>query len=64
MEKRAVPEPLRRIQEARHHDPFEVLGCHITGNTALVRVFLPQAEQANLVEADDPPRPGGVVRNG
>ena len=52
MKKRAVPEPLRRIQEARHHDPFEVLGRHITGETAIVRAYLPQAEQASLVEAD------------
>jgi len=44
-----LPEPLRRIVEARHHDPYAVLGRHDNGDgTATVRVFLPQAEQVRL----------------
>ena len=49
-----VPEPLQRIIEARHHDPFEVLGRHLEGNRAVVRVFLPGAESVALVEASEP----------
>ena len=47
-----LPEPLRRIVEARHHDPFEVLGRHATDDgNAVVRVFLPQAERARIKAA-------------
>ncbi len=49
-----VPESLHRIIEARHHDPFEVLGRHLDGVRARVRVFLPDAESAILVEASEP----------
>jgi 1,4-alpha-glucan branching enzyme len=49
-----VPESLQRIIEARHHDPFEVLGRHLDGDAAVVRVFLPDAETASLVEAAEP----------
>ncbi len=40
----------RRIQEARHHDPFEVLGKHIIGNNEVVRVFIPGASQVRIAE--------------
>ncbi|EIC21684.1 1,4-alpha-glucan branching protein GlgB [Thiorhodovibrio frisius] len=44
-----LPEPLRLIVEARHHDPFEVLGRHaLEDGRAVVRVFLPQAERVRL----------------
>jgi 1,4-alpha-glucan branching enzyme len=48
----SLPEPLLRIVEARHHDPFEVLGRHELedGNTA-VRAILPQAERARINDA-------------
>ncbi|SDX39349.1 1,4-alpha-glucan branching protein GlgB [Thiocapsa roseopersicina] len=49
-----VPEPLQRIIEARHHDPFEILGRHLEGDRAVVRVFLPGAESVALVEASEP----------
>ncbi len=38
-----LPESLQRIIEARHHDPFEVLGRHIDGKMAVLRVLLPKA---------------------
>ena len=47
-----LPEPLQRILEARHHDPFEVLGRHPSGARVTVRAFLPWAERARIVEAD------------
>jgi 1,4-alpha-glucan branching enzyme len=46
-----LPEPLARIVEARHHDPFEVLGRHVTGTNATVCAFLPVAERAWIKEA-------------
>jgi len=49
-----LPESLLRIVEARHHDPFEVLGRHEDGGRAIVRAFLPLAERAALVEPAAP----------
>ncbi|AUB79638.1 1,4-alpha-glucan branching protein GlgB [Candidatus Thiodictyon syntrophicum] len=46
-----LPEPLARIVEARHHDPFEVLGRHVTGSRVTVRAFLPAAERVEILEA-------------
>ena len=46
-----LKEPLVRIVEARHHDPFEVLGRHLEGKEAVVRCFLPKAERVQVVEA-------------
>jgi len=54
MKKQSIEEPLRRIIEARHHDPFEVLGRHLEGDHALARVFLPQAEQVRIDGHDLP----------
>ena len=48
-----LPEPLLRILEARHHDPFEVLGRHVSEGKAIVRAFLPVAETALLVETNE-----------
>lgn len=45
-----LPEPLQRIIEARHHDPFEVLGRHPEDNQTLVRVLLPRAKSVTLLE--------------
>ncbi len=42
--------PLQRIIQARHHDPFEVLGRHVQGKKVLVRTFLPRADQVEIVE--------------
>jgi len=49
----ATLEPeLQRIIEARHHDPFEVLGRHELDGQALVRVFLPHAERVMIAEGN------------
>jgi len=40
-----------RILEARHPDPFQVLGRHLAGNRCLVRAFLPRAEAVRIPEA-------------
>jgi 1,4-alpha-glucan branching enzyme len=46
----SLPEPLIRILEARHHDPFEVLGKHHDGEEEVVRAFLPHCSGARIVE--------------
>jgi 1,4-alpha-glucan branching enzyme len=46
-----LPEPILKIAEARHHDPFSVLGRHDNGDgSAVVRVFLPRAERVRINE--------------
>ena len=48
-----LPEPLLRIVEARHHDPFAVLGCHDQGDgTLIARVLLPRAERVRIDKGD------------
>jgi 1,4-alpha-glucan branching enzyme len=47
-----LPEPLRRVVEARHHDPFEVLGRHPLGEGHVVRALLPGTANAQLVAED------------
>ncbi len=52
----ANPAELQRILDARHHDPFEVLGRHPLkknqtanpSNNEIVRVFLPHAHDVTL----------------
>ena len=47
------PDPgLVRISEGRHHDPFELLGRHQTGDEVVVRVFLPRARNIRITESD------------
>jgi len=50
----SLPEPLIRIIEARHHDPFEVLGKHREEQQELVRAFLPHSEKVRIVETNTP----------
>ena len=41
----ALTADMKKLAEARHHDPFSVLGRHTKGNQAQVTVFLPNAKQ-------------------
>ncbi|MFN2348998.1 MAG: hypothetical protein ABR558_05415, partial [Thioalkalivibrio sp.] len=50
-----IPSEIRRILDARHHDPFSVLGWHQVKGKTIVRAFLPQAAEACVVEAGDAP---------
>jgi len=43
-----INDALQRITEARHHDPFEVLGPKVEKKRAQVRIFLPHAESARI----------------
>ncbi len=46
---------LQRILDATHHDPFAVLGRHpISKTQTIVRVFLPRASAAHIVENSAP----------
>jgi 1,4-alpha-glucan branching enzyme len=41
---------LRRVIEARHHDPFAVLGRHRQGDQIVVRAYIPDAGQVMIAE--------------
>ncbi|AHK79133.1 glycogen branching protein [Ectothiorhodospira haloalkaliphila] len=47
-------EDLQRILDARHHDPFSLLGSHVEQEQRVVRAYLPHATQARIDELDDP----------
>ena len=49
----AMDEGLTRIQQGKHHDPFDVLGIHTLKNSkkgeqSYIRSFLPQADVVEL----------------
>jgi len=46
-----ITEPAKRILEARHHNPFEVLGRHVEGGHAVIRALLPRAGRVRIVES-------------
>ncbi|MDR2787885.1 MAG: 1,4-alpha-glucan branching protein GlgB [Candidatus Accumulibacter sp.] len=50
MSQNSFADALRRIAEARHHDPFSVLGRHAEGGETVVRAFLPGVVEARIVE--------------
>ena len=41
---------IRKITEARHHDPFSVLGKHDEQDRVAVRAFIPEATEVMVVE--------------
>ncbi|HQD55210.1 MAG TPA: 1,4-alpha-glucan branching protein GlgB [Candidatus Competibacteraceae bacterium] len=43
---------LQRIIEARHHDPFSVLGRHPQDKKLLVRAYLPYAQEVHIAEGN------------
>jgi 1,4-alpha-glucan branching enzyme len=43
---------LRRIVDARHHDPFAILGRHPDGDRVVVRAHLPHAVEVRIAEGD------------
>jgi 1,4-alpha-glucan branching enzyme len=46
-----ITESMHRITEARHHNPFEVLGRHVRGSVCQIRLYLPQAEKVVLANS-------------
>ncbi len=47
-----LDDALIQIIEARHHDPFSVLGPHPRGSQTLLRAFLPQAEAVQVADSE------------
>lgn len=43
---------LERITQARHHDPFAVLGRHVVNGRIEVRAFIPDATDVTLAEGE------------
>jgi 1,4-alpha-glucan branching enzyme len=41
-----------QIAQARHHDPFNILGKHTEDGTDLVRAYLPGADQVSIAEGN------------
>ena len=52
MESNTLEHELERIVQARHHDPFSVLGKHRDQDLDLVRVFMPQADEVTIAEGN------------
>ncbi len=52
MESSNLEHELERIAQARHHDPFSVLGKHRDQELELVRVFMPQADDVTIAEGN------------
>lgn len=49
-----LSEDVQKLCEARHHDPFTVLGKHTINNQTVVRAYLPQAVQAAVADNNQP----------
>jgi 1,4-alpha-glucan branching enzyme len=45
---------LQKILDARHHDPFAVLGKHLVGETEIVRVFMPFVTSLTILPGNLP----------
>jgi len=45
---------LSLINEARHHNPFALLGAHRQDGHTLARIFLPNTKSVRLVDIDEP----------
>ncbi len=45
-------EEFRKIAEARHHDPFAVLGKHQVDNQTAIRAYIPHAMEVMLAEGE------------
>ena len=54
MQKDELETELARIREARHHDPFAILGRHPDPAGAVVRVHIPFASEARIAENGQP----------
>jgi 1,4-alpha-glucan branching enzyme len=52
MQSNNLEHELERIAQARHHDPFSVLGKHRDQDLDLVRVFMPQADEVTIAEGN------------
>ncbi|MDH5379005.1 MAG: 1,4-alpha-glucan branching protein GlgB, partial [Gammaproteobacteria bacterium] len=51
MNKNAINEAIQRILDARHHDPFEILGRHEEAGTCVIRVYKPRISYLKLLQS-------------
>ena len=49
-----LSEAIQKIVDARHHDPFAVLGKHPDGDRDVVRVFIPRCTGVRILETGIP----------
>ncbi|MEM7284254.1 MAG: 1,4-alpha-glucan branching enzyme, partial [Pseudomonadota bacterium] len=47
------PDVIEALAQARHQDPFSVLGRHSWGDGFVIRCFQPQARKVQLIDRDD-----------
>ena len=52
MSMNALESSIQRLIEARHHDPFELLGWHPDGDLVTIRTYLPDAVKVWLLQDD------------
>lgn len=52
MQSETLGHGLERIAQARHHDPFSLLGKHHEDGCELVRVFLPEVDDVSIAEGN------------
>ena len=50
MKKSHLNSERQRISEARHHDPFSILGRHPESKEIVVRAFIPCADNVKIAE--------------
>ena len=53
---------IKKIVNAEHHDPFQVLGMHPCGDGLVVRAFRPNAEAMWLIGSGDGREPVSMDR--
>jgi len=53
-EQQVLSKEFIRLSEARHHDPFSLLGLHTDGDQAIIRVYLPFTESVVLAPGGQP----------
>ncbi|NOY61949.1 MAG: 1,4-alpha-glucan branching protein GlgB [Gammaproteobacteria bacterium] len=50
----AIPSDIQKIIDARHHEPFSVLGQHGQGKSTVIRAFIPGAAEVFIDGCDEP----------
>ena len=45
---------LKKITDARHHDPFSFLGRHYYGDQVAIRTYIPHATKVMIAEGEKP----------
>ena len=54
--RQSLEEGIGRLLAGRHHDPFEILGCHRVGRQWRIRALLPGSAEASVTNT-----PRGVL---